>query len=333
MSDPCLLAASLLTGGQISTPPPPILPTHFLNNLSALFSATVGCSLQSRVTHQSSPIVETTAPEFSLSPTTPRAIAVFATDQQTSAPTQSTVISPTSGTQLYYQRLAALKAGKIYTSLKPDSFQSVWAKDSQQLTKPSHEQWKRLLAQEAQAMAKGQGTNRLAILVGDSLTLWFPSQLLSNNQFWLNQGISGENSTQILNRLSAFDQTRPHTIYVMAGTNDLRQGVSDRIILDNIRQILHHLRQNHPQSQIIVQSILPTRLSAIPTQRIRNLNQQIALIAQQQGASYLNLYSRFIDNQGQLRRDYTTDGIHLASLGYQAWQEALQYTEFVIAAN
>ncbi|HAX86363.1 MAG TPA: acylhydrolase [Cyanobacteria bacterium UBA11370] len=332
MSDPYLLAASLLTTNPIAAPPPPTLPLNLLDNLSALFVSTVARTLQSGVTQQTIPIVETSSPEFSVSPNRVQA-ATLTTHSQTFAKPQSPVLSPTSGTQLYYQRVAALKAGKIYTRLSSDSFQSSWAKSSKALTKPTHEQWKYLLAQEAKAMAKGQGTNRLSILVGDSLTLWFPSQGLSNNQFWLNQGISGENSTQILNRLSAFSQTRPNTIYLMAGTNDLRQGVSDRVILDNTRQILRRLRQTHPQAQVIVQSILPMRLGAIPTERIRNLNQQIALIAQQEGAGYLNLHSLFVDDEGQLRRDLTTDGIHLASSGYDVWQQGLQYAEFVIAAN
>jgi lysophospholipase L1-like esterase len=92
----------------------------------------------------------------------------------------------------------------------------------------------------------------------------------------------------------------------MAGTNDLRQGATDQVILDNLRQIVRRLRLNHPQSQVIVQSILPTRLSVIPSERIRNLNQQIAVIAKQEGIGYLNLHTLFADGQGQLRQDLTT---------------------------
>jgi lysophospholipase L1-like esterase len=250
---------------------------------------------------------------------------------------QSSVSSPTSGTELYYQRFAALKAGKIYTRLPANSFQSFWTKETGKgellLQKPTHEQWIRLLEQEAKAIAKGQGANRLGILVGDSLSLWFPSERLPGGQLWLNQGISGENSGQILNRLSAFSETRPDTIYVMAGTNDLRQGASDDVILGNIRQIVSRLRQNHPQAQVVVESILPTRLSSISSDRISYLNQQIAAIAKLQGAGYLNLNALFADSQGQMRQDLTTDGIHLSRRGYEVWQDALHYAESVMAVN
>jgi lysophospholipase L1-like esterase len=263
------------------------------------------------VTPEATSDIERTSPEFSF----PQSVAPRI---------------PTSGSQIYLQRIAALKAGKTYTRLPADSFYSDWAKGTKQ---PTHEQWKHLLAQEARAMAKGQGNNRLSILVGDSLSLWFPSQSLPQGQFWLNQGISGENTQQILERLSAFSQTRPDTIYVMAGTNDLRQGISDRAILDNIQQILRRLRQTHPEARVIVQSILPTRLPAIPNQRIQTLNQHIAAIARQEGCNYLNLYPLFTDARDQLRRDLTTDGIHLTLRGYHVWQGALRYTDSVMVAN
>ncbi|MBD1809182.1 acylhydrolase [Microcoleus sp. FACHB-SPT15] len=349
MSDPCLLAASLLTAGPITVPPPIKLPPNLLDNLSALFASSTTQTLQAVAAQKVVPIVEVNSPEFSQSRPSPAILRTSATSQPVTAEAATTLVSnqqavstpqsmitPTSGSQLYLQRVAALKAGKLYTRLPSNSFESLWAKGTSTgtpLQQPTHEQWKLLLEQEAKAVAKGQGSNRLAILVGDSLSMWFPSQSLPYGQLWLNQGISGENSGQILKRLSAFAKTRPNTIYVMAGTNDLRQGASDRVILDNIRQIVRRLRSNHPQAQVVVQSILPTRLSAIPNQRIYNLNQQIAAIAQQEGTGFLNLYSLFADEQGQLQQDLTTDGIHLSHRGYQVWQEALNYADSVMVAN
>ncbi len=328
MSDPYLLAASLLTVGPVSAPPPPPLVPNLFENLSALLASAIADHSHSVVTQPMISGVEIPGVEFSSSVSSRHFSATSAKALTTNSQRN---ISPKSGTQLYYQRLAALNRGQTYTRLPADSFQSVWSKAT--LAKPTHTQWKQLLAEEAKAMARGQGNNRLSILVGDSLSLWFPTANLPSGQFWLNQGISGENSSQILERLSAFSQTRPDTIYVMAGTNDLRQGVRDRVILDNTRQIIQRLRQNHPQAQIIVQSILPTRLSAIPSDRIRNLNQHIAAIAQQEGAGYLNLHRLFVNNQGQMQRELTTDGIHLARRGYAVWQEALNYADALILAS
>ncbi len=230
---------------------------------------------------------------------------------------------PKSGSQMLYQRLAALQAGVTYTRIPTDSFFEYWQKADPR--DPTYEQWQSLLIQEARALAKGQGANPLSIIVGDSLSMWFPTDKLSKDRLWLNQGISGENTTQILRRLKYkdFAQTRPDRIYVMAGINDLRQGVDDQTILANHRQIIRVLLQGHPQAQVIVQPILPTRFAAIPDRRLRYLNQQLEIISAQEGASFLNIYDSFLNAEGQLRRELTTDGLHLSPEGYELWSWAV----------
>lgn len=227
---------------------------------------------------------------------------------------------PVSGIQLYQQRLAALKAGQIYTRLPADSFVERWAKATEH---PTHQQWQWLLELEAKAIATGQGTNRLNVLVGDSLSIWFPHDQLPPGKLWLNQSVSGEATRHILKRLHFFNATQPDRIFVLSGINDLRQGVTNEVIIQNWRTLVQTLRQNHPHSEIVLQSLLPTRLAAIPNERIRHLNGHLAAIAHQQGATYLDLYPLFTDNQGNLDRNLTTDGIHLSRQGYSIWQQAL----------
>jgi len=244
--------------------------------------------------------------------------------------TQLATPRPASGSQMYRQRLAALRAGTLYTRSPAGSFRSAWANAKAQ---PTYQQWKSLLALEARAAARGQGKNRLSVLVGDSLSLWFPSERLPAGQFWLNQGISGDTTGGVLKRLSAFTSTRPDTIYVMAGINDLRRGYSDATILGNLRQIIRQLRRTHPQSRIVVQSILPTAYDVIPNDRIRSINQQLATIAQVEGANYLNLSSFFADAQGNMRSALTTDGLHLTPQGYFVWQFVLRQVNSSIASS
>jgi len=230
-----------------------------------------------------------------------------------------------SGYQLYYQRLAALKTGQIHTRIYDDTQSYSVFNKKPELT---YEDWKNLLALEAKAVTKGQGQNYLSIMVGDSLSMWFPPEKLPSGKLWLNQGISGDTSGGILKRLGAFSATRPEIIYIMAGINDLRKGLSDETILRNHRQIIRNLRQAHPKTQIIVQSILPTSLPTISNSRIRRINSQLSLIAKQEGANYLNIYGWFTDFEGNLRPELTTDGLHLSREGYDVWRSALEQVEF-----
>ncbi len=310
MKDVYLLAAGVLTGLAV--------PTSALPQLSIaqqdIPTLDINVESQSHATQNQLPPLATpekSSPEFS-NEVAPDKI------------TQPSATKPLSGNQLYYQRLAALRLGRIYTRLA--SVRSSEQPDGRK-SQLSYEDWKGLLALEARAMVDGQGDNRLSVLVGDSLSMWFPKDKLPSGKLWLNQGISGDTSTGVLKRISAFSKTRPDVIYVMAGINDLRQGGSDETILRNHRRIIRRLREEHPFTQIIVQSILPTRLSTIPNTRIRSINQRLSIIAKEEGANYLNIHHWFTDFQGNLRQELTTDGLHLNLQGYEVWQAAIQQVE------
>lgn len=237
---------------------------------------------------------------------------------------QSTALStprPFNGSQLYQQRLAALRRGRTYTRLPADSFHADWVNATEQ---PTYQQWTDLLRSEAEAIARGRGNNRLSVLIGDSISQWYPSEWLSGDRFWLNQGISGDTTTGVLQRLDAFAQIQPDTIHLMVGINDLRRGASDAEILSNIRQIIYQLRQSHPHAQILVYSILPTRLPALATSRIRGINESLRAIASQPQVTYRDLQAYFADPSGILRTELTTDGLHLSRQGYAVWQWAMQ---------
>ncbi|MFQ3617575.1 MAG: GDSL-type esterase/lipase family protein [Cyanobacteriota bacterium] len=232
-------------------------------------------------------------------------------------------LRPQSGAQQYQQRWAALQQGRTYTRIATDSFAEQWINATEQ---PTYEQWVNLLGYEARAMAVGQGNNRLSVLLGDSISQWFPVEQLSRDRFWLNQGISGDTTAGVLRRLSLFQGTRPADIHVMVGINDLRRGASNAEVLNNLSQIMQELRQAHPQARIWIYSILPTRLPALPPERIFALNQNLAAIARQQQVAYVDLQRFFAEeSSGILRRDLTTDGIHLSRTGYALWQWAIGY--------
>lgn len=315
MSDPTLFVAGLLTTGPLVAPPPPALLLGWQQVITTLWAV---------AQPEAAPADPEPAPEFSPHPPErPIERLIEPLDVSLAEPV-SLGRAPRSGAQLYQQRRAALAAGRLYTHLPGDSFAAAWEAATQP---PTHEQWQQLLRHEAQAIAQGQGDNRLTVLLGDSLSQWFPSQGLPRGSFWLNQGISGENSHQVRQRLRALQSTRPSTIYLMVGINDLRQGAEDATILANLRAIAQELRQQHPEAVIVLQSLLPTRWPSLGRERLEPLNRAIRQVAQAEGLVYLHLYPLFTDTDGQLRSELTTDGLHLSPQGYQVWQAALQAAE------
>jgi lysophospholipase L1-like esterase len=199
----------------------------------------------------------------------------------------------------------------------------------------NYQQWQDLLAQEAE-VAAAQKPDRLSVLAGDSISLWFPTELLPPKRSWLNQGISGEKSQGLLKRLNLLDKTEPEAIFIMIGINDLLHGTPDESILDSQREIVRYLQTAHPHSQIIIQSILPhaaqeeatwegrERFADLPNSRIKALNRALETIAREQGVYFLDLYPVFANSQDNLRMDLSTDGLHLNARGYETWSIALQ---------
>lgn len=207
----------------------------------------------------------------------------------------------------------------------------------------NYQQWVELLAREANSAAERRADN-LAVLLGDSITLWFSQNFLPAHKTWLNQGISGEKTKGLLRRLHLLDDANPEMLFVMIGINDILAGIGNETILANYQLILQDLRATHPQTRIIVQSILPhsdekatwegrDRLLEIPNARVRDLNRQLQAIAREENAFFLDLYPLFADERGNLRMELSTDGLHLNAEGYKVWATALKIFDQIVESG
>ncbi|MGD1905932.1 MAG: GDSL-type esterase/lipase family protein [Leptolyngbyaceae cyanobacterium] len=195
----------------------------------------------------------------------------------------------------------------------------------------NYQQWVELLRQEAIA---AQTAERLTVLLGDSISLWFPPHLMPGRRTWLNQAISGERSDGLYQRLPLLDDAPIETVFLMVGINDLLGGVSEDQLVQNIQETVQYLRQHHPEADIVVQSILPhgaeqatwegrDRLLELPNGRIQSVNNALAKVAAEAGVDYLDLYPLFANGEGALRADLSTDGLHLSERGYLVWRTAI----------
>lgn len=194
-----------------------------------------------------------------------------------------------------------------------------------------YQQWVDLLRQEAQAT---RNAPRLTVLLGDSISLWFPSSMLPGRRTWINQAISGEHSDMLLRRLDSLDESNVETIFLMIGINDLIAGKPEGQVTQNIQETIVYLKKHHPNAEIVVQSILPhgaenatwegrDRLLQLPNDRIQAVNIALEQVATKHKVHYLNLYPLFANGEGALRPDLTTDGVHLNDLGYLVWRTAI----------
>ncbi len=199
--------------------------------------------------------------------------------------------------------------------------------------KLNYQEWVEVLEQDAASMAK-KNPDHLTVLLGDSLSLWFPGELMPGRRIWINQSISGEKTQGLLNRLDLLEDNEVEAVFLMIGINDLIWGKTDDEIIDNYKEIVRRLKEDHPDTQIVVQSILPhggelstwesrDKLLALPSDRIVAMNDTLKAIADANNAYYLDLYPIFVTGEGDLRTDLTTDGLHLNRQGYLVWRSAI----------
>ncbi len=160
------------------------------------------------------------------------------------------------------------------------------------------------------------------VFLGDSLTAgarWpevFPGRPVRN------RGIRGDTSTGVLGRLGPIVKGRPSQILLMVGTNDLGFDRDVEEIVVTYEAILDRIRDVSPSTEVIVQSILPRQQEYVD--RVSALNDALKQLSSNRGLRFCNLHPSFANEQGELRSEFTNDGLHLLGPGYALWAELIR---------
>lgn len=201
------------------------------------------------------------------------------------------------------------------------------------------ENW--LLKEQAKIQTKYRELNQVSVLepdiifIGDSIVEYYPLQeLFGTAKTIVNRGIRGYQTRLLLENLDAHlygdavDQ-----IVLLIGTNDIGKDIPMNEALDNLERVIQSIARDYPLSQIKLLSILPVNegerykqtVYIRTNEKIREWNQAYeALASAYMQVDFVPIYDSLTDTEGQLKKDYTTDGLHLSVAGYQALSEALK---------
>lgn len=182
-------------------------------------------------------------------------------------------------------------------------------------------------------LSKGQ-----IVFVGDSITDFYPldDYYADLNLATYNRGIGGDTTGGLLDRMkvSIFD-LEPSKIVLMIGVNDIVGGrKNNEYVLNNYDRILKQISQNLPSAEVHCMSLLPICMDIqpyVPNYDIAALNNQILQantsieeLASNYGYNYHNL-NQLVSNEGDsLKSQYTDDGLHLNSAGFEIWTNLLK---------
>ena len=161
------------------------------------------------------------------------------------------------------------------------------------------------------------------VFLGDSITEGGPWEEMFPDLRVRNRGIGGDTSDGVLARLEQVTRATPTKVFLLIGTNDLFRGASEDEIVANITEILDQLKQETPDTEVYVQSVLPRA----PSYRaeIEALNSRLAEVALEHGSAWVDLYPAFLDPEtGGIRAELSNDELHLLGPGYALWKEQVE---------
>lgn len=225
------------------------------------------------------------------------------------------------------------EAGKQLAELRDslnrieDNFRSLLDQRERELADPDRDRLARYADADKKLPPPQPGKPRVVFL-GDSITdFWRLNEYFPDRDF-VNRGISGQITGQMLGRLKAdVLDLKPAAVLVLAGTNDIARGIPLPTIENNLAMIAD-LAQAHHITPLIA-SVLPVSdyhkdenpawevTKRRPSEAIRALNAWIQDFCRQRNYTCVDYFSGLVDEAGFLKADLADDGLHPNGAGYR----------------
>ena len=166
-------------------------------------------------------------------------------------------------------------------------------------------------------------SNRI-VFIGDSITDAWKLDESFPGRHYINRGIGGETSSQILLRFRQdVIDLHPKVVVILAGTNDFAENTGPatlRQIEGNLMSMAQLATANH--IEVVLCSVLPSVQYRWhpglpnPAGRIATLNQRLRAYAARNHYVYVDYYAAMKDAAGGLGHDLSRDGVHPSPAGY-----------------
>ena len=169
------------------------------------------------------------------------------------------------------------------------------------------------------------------VFMGDSITEEWgrlsPDFFQSNH--YINLGIGGQTTPQMLLRFKQdVINLNPAIVFILAGTNDIAGNTGPA----NLEMITNNIFSMAELSicfniKVVLSSILPVDkypwaedIKDVP-ETISKINQQLKFYSQKYKTIYIDYYSSMVGKKRGLKKEYTTDGVHLNKKGYDVMSD------------
>ena len=182
-------------------------------------------------------------------------------------------------------------------------------------------------------------TGQNIVMLGNSLTeRGFWAEYFQGKRV-LNRGIGGDVTDGLLERMdeSIFD-LEPKKVFINIGTNDIsRPEYKRERLMSQYRKILMQIQARLPETKIYVMSYYPVnrelpgadpeavkaQFGARTNAELKKVNAEVKKMAEELGCTYINVFDCLLDEKGNLKAEYTIEGMHMYANGYAVVLEKL----------
>lgn len=189
------------------------------------------------------------------------------------------------------------------------------------------------LKKENIELMKSKNESGRIVFMGNSITQGWSDQHpdLFKNTSYINKGISGQTTPQMLARFSQdVIDLQPAIVVILAGINDLAQN-SGPISIDSIAMNIITMAEMAKANdiEVILCSVLPAfdfpwRPGLEPAEKVIELNKQLTSYAEEQGIVYVDYFAVMVNEVNGLKEELAYDGIHPNTAGYLIMEPILE---------
>lgn len=146
-----------------------------------------------------------------------------------------------------------------------------------------------------------------------------------------NRGIGGFVTDELIAALdTCILDLEPKKLFINIGTNDLSDASrSMDMIMANYSHILEEVKKRVPGVKLYLMAYYPVNYSAAAPEmkdclkirsnaKIALANEEVRRLAQRFGAEYIDVTAPLKDENGDLRAEYTIEGMHINEAGYRS---------------
>lgn len=172
------------------------------------------------------------------------------------------------------------------------------------------------------------------ILLGDSITDFFNWYELfydfskNSGEAVYNRGISGDTTDRLLERLDDnVLSINPKNIVLLIGTNDIGRGLPLSMSVENVSKIIEMTKAKCPGVNFIFQAVYPInrgmrdKFEKRSNEKINLMNKEFIKLSEKYGCVWLDVTDKLKDKTGNLKKEYTFDGLHLNVSAYKVIAE------------